>query len=67
MLEDYFFISFSIQNDCYFYYSYVSMFSKNRSFSVSQFKFFNFAWEEEEKYSGYNKTLTNVKIIAAHN
>ncbi len=43
---------------------YVSMFSKNRSFSVSQFKFFNFAWEEEEKYSGYNKTLTNVKIIA---
>lgn len=43
---------------------YVSMFSNNRSLSVSQFKFFNFAWEDEEKYTGYSKTLDSVKAIA---
>jgi hypothetical protein len=40
------------------------MFSNNRSLSVSQFKFFNFAWEDEEKYTGYSKTLDSVKAIA---
>ncbi len=43
---------------------YVSMFSKSSSYGSDNFKFFNFSWEKNGKYTGFNRTFEYVKEIA---
>ncbi len=43
---------------------YISMFSRRNNKIVDQFKYFNFSWEEEGKYTGFEKTLSSAKDIA---
>ena len=43
---------------------YVSMFSRSTSYSSDNFKFFNFSWERDGKYTGFNRTFEYVREIA---
>jgi hypothetical protein len=43
---------------------YVLKFSKRKNFNIDQFKFFNFSWEEDGKYTGFDNTFGYVKKIA---
>lgn len=43
---------------------YISVFSRKNNKLVDQFKYFNFSWEENGKYTGFSKTLSAAKDIA---
>jgi hypothetical protein len=43
---------------------YVSIFSRSTSYSNDNFKFFNFSWEKDGKYTGFNRTFEYVREIA---
>lgn len=44
--------------------AYISMFSENTNRSSDNFKFFNFSWEKNGKYTGFERTFNHVREIA---
>lgn len=44
---------------------YVSMFSRSGNYNSDNFKFFNFSWEKNGRYTGFNRTFDYVKEIAS--